>query len=74
MTALAVQPKKVFDTVAFFSHIDARLKSKIGIIEATVDYCEKNEVDLLLAAEVIKRHSKYKKLLAEEAGKMHMLK
>lgn len=68
------QPKKVFDTNAFFTFIDLRIKSKISIMEATIDYCEKNDIDLLLAAEVIKRHTKYKKLLAEEAGKLHMMK
>lgn len=69
-----IQPKKVFDTAAFFTFIDARVKNKIGIMEATIDYCEKNNIDLLLAAEVIKRHTKYKKSLAVEATNLNMIK
>lgn len=69
-----VQPKKVFDSNAFFAFLDARIKNKISLMEAVIDYCEKNDVDLLLAAEVIKRHNKYKKILAEEATNLKMIK
>ncbi len=68
------RPKKIFDTEAFFTYIDARVKTRIGLMETIIDFCDKHEVDLLLAAEVIKRHSKYKKLLAEEASNLYMIK
>lgn len=69
-----IQLKKAFDNEAFFTFIDARIKQKISPIEAIIDYCERNDIDVQLAADVLKRNPKYKKMLHEEASSLKMLK
>lgn len=70
----ALQLKKTFNSEAFFKFLDSQVKSKGSPMEAIVDFCERNNIDVALAAEVLKRNTKYKKILLEEATRLHMMK
>ena len=70
----ALQLKRTFNTDAFFKFIDSQVKLKASPMEAIIDFCEREHIDVALAAEVLRRNTKYKKILLEEATKLHMMK
>lgn len=74
MNKLDIKLKKAFDTDAFYTYIEEKSSDGSVIMETIIDYCEKNNIDVQLAADVIKRNQKYKKMLLDQAVKLKMVK
>lgn len=47
---------------------------KIEFIEAVLEYCQRNNIEVETAAEIIKKNNELKSIIHGEAKKLHQLK
>jgi hypothetical protein len=65
--------KSIKSDTEFFGRVETLMKSGYEIIEAVVEYCEENDLDVESVVPLIKSSPKFKALMQVEAENLNLI-
>jgi hypothetical protein len=66
--------KNMLSTQKFLEELEKTVKTKkVSYMDAVIDYCEKNNIEVETAASIIKSSAKMKAIFKEEAENLNFL-